>query len=58
MPSKIEGHLCLHFVDISLATGVAEGTIKNSYKDLHPYASRIIPSFFAKDEDLKNLGSL
>ncbi|XP_039138679.1 transcription initiation factor IIB-like [Dioscorea cayenensis subsp. rotundata] len=47
-----------HLKDISLATGVAEGTIKNSYKDLHPYASRIIPSFFAKDEDLKNLGSL
>ncbi|KAM0946652.1 putative transcription factor TFIIB, Zinc finger, TFIIB-type, cyclin, Cyclin-like superfamily [Dioscorea sansibarensis] len=46
-----------HLKDISLATGVAEGTIKNSYKDLYPYASRIIPSFFAKDEDLKNLGS-
>ncbi|RRT80802.1 hypothetical protein BHE74_00006887 [Ensete ventricosum] len=43
--------------DISLATGVAEGTIKNSYKDLYPYASRIIPTFFAKEEDLKNLCS-
>ncbi|KAJ0971019.1 hypothetical protein J5N97_018978 [Dioscorea zingiberensis] len=43
--------------DISLATGVAEGTIKNSYKDLYPYASRLIPSFFAKEEDLKNLCS-
>ncbi|RRT75140.1 hypothetical protein B296_00014558 [Ensete ventricosum] len=42
--------------DISLATGVAEGTIKNSYKDLYPYASRIIPASFAK-EDLKNLCS-
>ncbi|KAG6526308.1 hypothetical protein ZIOFF_016291 [Zingiber officinale] len=43
--------------DISLATGVAEGTIKNSYKDLYPYASRIIPTFYAKEEDLKNLCS-
>uniref|UniRef100_A0A453LFM6 Cyclin-like domain-containing protein n=1 Tax=Aegilops tauschii subsp. strangulata TaxID=200361 RepID=A0A453LFM6_AEGTS len=27
--------------DISLATGVAEGTIRNSYKDLYPYAARL-----------------
>lgn len=43
--------------DISLATGVAEGTIRNSYKDLYPYASRLIPSSFAKEEDLRNLCS-
>nr|CAD1830502.1 unnamed protein product [Ananas comosus var. bracteatus] len=43
--------------DISVATGMAEGTIKNSYKDLYPYASRIIPATFAKEEDLKNLCS-
>ncbi|XP_010934190.1 transcription initiation factor IIB isoform X1 [Elaeis guineensis] len=43
--------------DISLATGVAESTIRNSYKDLYPYASRIIPASFAKEEDLKNLCS-
>ncbi|XP_059665328.1 transcription initiation factor IIB-like [Cornus florida] len=43
--------------DISLATGVAEGTIRNSYKDLHPYASRLIPSWYAKEEDLRNLCS-
>ncbi|XP_077226758.1 transcription initiation factor IIB-like isoform X2 [Tasmannia lanceolata] len=41
--------------DISLATGVAEGTIWNSYKDLYPYASRLIPSSFATEEDLRNL---
>ncbi|WVZ65686.1 hypothetical protein U9M48_015008 [Paspalum notatum var. saurae] len=41
--------------DISLATGVAEGTIRNSYKDLHPYAARLIPNNYAKEEDLKNL---
>uniref|UniRef100_A0A1D1XFQ6 Transcription initiation factor IIB n=1 Tax=Anthurium amnicola TaxID=1678845 RepID=A0A1D1XFQ6_9ARAE len=43
--------------DISIATGVAEGTIRNSYKDLYPYASRLIPTSFAKEEDLKNLCS-
>ncbi|KAF9605338.1 hypothetical protein IFM89_016103 [Coptis chinensis] len=43
--------------DISLATGVAEGTIRNSYKDLYPYASRLIPSSFAKEDDLRNLCS-
>uniref|UniRef100_A0A5B7B3G2 Putative Cyclin-like family protein n=1 Tax=Davidia involucrata TaxID=16924 RepID=A0A5B7B3G2_DAVIN len=43
--------------DISLATGVAEGTIRNSYKDLYPYASKLIPSWYAKEEDLRNLCS-
>ncbi|GMH29167.1 hypothetical protein Nepgr_031010 [Nepenthes gracilis] len=43
--------------DISLATGVAEGTIRNSYKDLYPYASRTIPSWYAKEDDLRNLCS-
>ncbi|GMY16246.1 transcription initiation factor IIB-like [Fagus crenata] len=43
--------------DISLSTGVAEGTIRNSYKDLHPYAARLIPSWYAKEEDLRNLCS-
>lgn len=43
--------------DISLATGVAEGTIRNAYKDLYPHISRIIPVWYAKEEDLKNLCS-
>ncbi|KAL0000011.1 hypothetical protein SO802_019613 [Lithocarpus litseifolius] len=43
--------------DISLSTGVAEGTIRNSYKDLYPYAVRLIPSWYAKEEDLRNLCS-
>ncbi|TXG70332.1 hypothetical protein EZV62_005267 [Acer yangbiense] len=43
--------------DISLATGVAEGTIRNSYKDLYPHVSKIIPNWYAKEEDLKNLSS-
>ena len=44
-------------VDISLATGVAEGTIRNAYKDLYPHISKIIPVWYAKEEDLKNLCS-
>ncbi|KAL3533749.1 hypothetical protein ACH5RR_007270 [Cinchona calisaya] len=43
--------------DVSLATGVAEGTIRNSYKDLHPHLPKIIPSWYAQEEDLKNLCS-
>ncbi|GAB4851627.1 Transcription initiation factor IIB-2 [Ancistrocladus abbreviatus] len=43
--------------DISLATGVAEGTIRNAYKDLHPNISKIIPAWYAKEEDLRNLCS-
>ncbi|KAL5724762.1 hypothetical protein ACHQM5_007982 [Ranunculus cassubicifolius] len=43
--------------DIMLATGVAEGTIRNSYKDLYPYASRMIPTSFATEEDLRQLCS-
>lgn len=47
---------CLN-ADISIATGVAEGTIRNSYKDLYPHVSKIIPTWYAKEEDLKNLSS-
>jgi len=41
--------------DVSVATGVAEGTIRNSYKDLNPYVFKIIPNWYATEEDLKNL---
>lgn len=47
----------MNLVDISVATGVAEGTIRNSYKDLYPHLSKIIPAWYAKEEDLKNLQS-
>ncbi|KAL3702529.1 hypothetical protein R1sor_020551 [Riccia sorocarpa] len=43
--------------DISRVAGVAEVTIRNSYKDLYPHASKLIPEWFAKPEDLKNLCS-
>ncbi|KAH7550380.1 hypothetical protein JRO89_XS13G0181000 [Xanthoceras sorbifolium] len=41
--------------DISVVTRVAEGTIKNSCKDLCPHLSRIIPDWFANEEDIKSL---
>ncbi|KAK6151308.1 hypothetical protein DH2020_013943 [Rehmannia glutinosa] len=34
--------------DISIATTVAEGTIKNAYKDLYPHAAKIIPEWFVE----------
>ncbi|KAL8123807.1 hypothetical protein AgCh_011708 [Apium graveolens] len=41
--------------DVSLATGVAAGTIKNSFKDIYPHLVKIIPSWYAQEEDLKDL---
>ncbi|XWS44388.1 hypothetical protein CRYUN_Cryun15aG0040800 [Craigia yunnanensis] len=38
------------FQEIAVAAEVGEGTIKKSYKDLAPYASRLIPQWFAKQE--------
>ncbi|GER25852.1 transcription initiation factor IIB [Striga asiatica] len=43
--------------DISIATGVAEGTIRNSFKDLYPHLSKIVPSWYAQEENLKNLSN-
>jgi transcription initiation factor TFIIB len=41
--------------DISRVAGVAEVTIRNSYKDLYPHAAKLIPEWFTKEVDLKNL---
>ncbi|KAL9250013.1 Transcription initiation factor IIB-2-like protein [Drosera capensis] len=41
--------------DISLVTGVAEGTVRNVYKDLYPHLSKIIPNWYANEEDIKSL---
>ncbi|XP_058224907.1 transcription initiation factor IIB-2-like [Rhododendron vialii] len=43
--------------DVSIATGVTEGTIRKSYKDLYPHISKMIPSWYTKEEDLKNISS-
>ncbi|XP_038713484.1 transcription initiation factor IIB-like [Tripterygium wilfordii] len=37
-------------LDISMATGVGEEEIKKSYKDIYPFASRIIPYWYANEE--------
>nr|GEW01308.1 transcription initiation factor IIB-2 [Tanacetum cinerariifolium] len=44
--------------DVALVTGVAQRTIKNSYKDLYPHLTKIIPTWYAQEEDIKNLRSL
>lgn len=41
--------------DISRVAGVAEVTIRNSYKDLYPHAAKLIPDWFLKEVNLKNL---
>ncbi|KAK1368871.1 TFIIB-type domain-containing protein [Heracleum sosnowskyi] len=41
--------------DVSLKTDVGRDTIRNSYKDICPYLVKIIPSWYAQEEDLKNL---
>ncbi|KAK2989195.1 hypothetical protein RJ640_007096 [Escallonia rubra] len=40
--------------DIALSTSVSEATIRSVYKDLYPYASRIVPNWYASDKDLIN----
>ncbi|CAN6829239.1 unnamed protein product [Brassica oleracea] len=47
----------LKVADIKEATGLDENTIKGTYKDLYPYLSRIIPTWFANANDLKKLRS-
>ncbi|KAF3488069.1 hypothetical protein F2Q69_00055940 [Brassica cretica] len=39
--------------EIAVAAEVAESTIKNSANDMYPYASKIIPSWYASEEDIK-----
>ncbi|XP_048491120.1 transcription initiation factor IIB-like [Beta vulgaris subsp. vulgaris] len=39
--------------DVSVATGVAEGTIRSAYKDLRPHLGKILPTWFASGDDLK-----
>lgn len=41
----------------SMAADVAENTIKKAYKGHYPYAARLIPNWFAEEEDVKKLSS-
>lgn len=45
-------------VDVALATGVTEQTIRSAYKDMCPYLVKIMPSWYAQEKDLKNLSGL
>ncbi|CDY19991.1 BnaA09g02600D [Brassica napus] len=43
--------------EIALASEVVENTIKKSANDMYPYASKIIPKWYASEEDIiKSLG--
>ncbi|CAM9002151.1 unnamed protein product [Rhodiola kirilowii] len=50
--------LCGHNLsarDISVVANTAEGTIKSTVKDLQPYLTLIVPSWFANESDLEKL---
>ncbi|EOA25891.1 hypothetical protein CARUB_v10019285mg [Capsella rubella] len=45
--------------EIGMVSEVVENTIKNSVKDIYPYASKIIPNWYAREEDImKKLGGI
>ncbi|CAH2044927.1 unnamed protein product [Thlaspi arvense] len=45
--------------DIALVAEVVENTIKNTVKDMYPYALKIIPQWYASEEDIiKTLGGI
>ncbi|MCL7044612.1 hypothetical protein MKW94_010541 [Papaver nudicaule] len=41
--------------EVSAVTGVAEVTLKKSYKEICPYASRMVPAWFASEDAVKKL---
>jgi hypothetical protein len=43
------------YADIVLVTEVSEGTIRFAFKDLCPYAARLIPNWYANNKDLNKL---
>lgn len=45
----------VHPRDISRATGVAEATIRSTYKELRPHAAKLVPEWFAKGDALAKL---
>ncbi|KAL0792594.1 hypothetical protein Bca101_063971 [Brassica carinata] len=44
--------------DIAIAAEVVENTIRSSAKDMYPYASEIIPKWYASEEEVKRLGGI
>ncbi|KAJ4871644.1 Cyclin-like family protein [Raphanus sativus] len=47
-----------HIRDIAMAAEVVENTIKSSAKDMYPCASKIIPKWYASEEEVKRLGGI
>ncbi|RZC47419.1 hypothetical protein C5167_040358 [Papaver somniferum] len=43
--------------EVADVTGVAQGTLKNSYKDIYPHVAKLVPAWYANEEDLKKLPS-
>lgn len=41
--------------DIGSHTGVAEATIRSTYKDLRPHASKLVPEWYAKGKNFDDL---
>ncbi|KAK9714823.1 hypothetical protein RND81_06G122600 [Saponaria officinalis] len=41
--------------EIAMATKVAEGTIRNTYKDIYPHAAKIVPDWFANKDKIRDL---
>ncbi|KAI3849304.1 hypothetical protein MKX03_021027 [Papaver bracteatum] len=41
--------------DVADATGVKPTTINKCYKEIYPFASRLVPAWYANQEDLKKL---
>ncbi|KAF8094847.1 hypothetical protein N665_0351s0015 [Sinapis alba] len=44
--------------EIAFVAEVVENTIKSSAKDMYPYASKIIPKWYASEEEVKRLGGI
>ncbi|RZC61856.1 hypothetical protein C5167_023602 [Papaver somniferum] len=44
-----------HIQDVADATGVKPATIKKCYEEIYPFASRLVPAWYANEEDLKKL---
>ena len=51
---------CFFFLcaEIAIAAEVVENTIRSSAKDMYPYASKIIPEWYASEEKVKRLGGI
>lgn len=54
---KLQGKKEFHMQQLVQVTGVAEVTIKQTYKDMYPYLHELVPRYLASPEDLKKLNN-